>query len=84
MASHHVRVIDAAEDLDLAAHLAAHGVLVVTVDDFEGVEAAGGTVNHFVDSTPGAGADSVEAIEVGEADGGRGRVLTRRRRRVRV
>lgn len=44
---------------------------MVAVDDLEGVELAGGAVEDLVDGATAAAADSVEAIEVGEVEGGR-------------
>lgn len=63
-----VRVVDVAEDLDLAADLVANGVFVVAVDDFESVEAAGWTVDDFVDGSAAAASDSVDSVELGEAE----------------
>jgi hypothetical protein len=65
----HVRVIHVAEDLDLGADLAAHGVLVVPVDDLERVDAACGAVDHLVDGTAAAAADAIGSIQLREVDG---------------
>lgn len=74
-----VGVVDAPEDLDLAADLEADGIVVVAVDDLEGVESAGGTVADLVDGPAGAASDAVEALQlrevheaVGGSDGGGG------------
>ena len=63
-----VRVVDVAEDLDLAADLVANGVFVIAVDDFESVYAAGWTVDDFVDGSAASSSDSVDLVELGEAE----------------
>ncbi|KAL2243132.1 UNVERIFIED_CONTAM: hypothetical protein Sindi_0431200 [Sesamum indicum] len=68
-----VRVVDIAKDLDFAAHLNADGVVVVAIDDFEGVEFAGGSVKDFVDGAAGTATDATDAVELGVFKGlGRG------------
>lgn len=66
VAPNHVGVIDVAEDLDLAADLEADGVIMVAVDDLEGVVFAGGPVEDFVDGAAAAAADAVDSLQLGE------------------
>lgn len=61
-----VKIVDVAEDLDFAADLAAYGVFVVPVDNFEGVVFSGGSVDDFVDGATAAASDSVHSVELGE------------------
>ena len=63
-----VRVVDVAEDLDLAADLVANCVFVVAVYDFESVDAAGWAVDDFVDGSSASSSDSVDLVELGEAE----------------
>lgn len=58
-----VGVVHVAEDLDFAADLVSDGVVVGSVDDFEGVELSGWAVDDFVDSAAAAAADSVESFQ---------------------
>ncbi|PON73710.1 hypothetical protein PanWU01x14_055980 [Parasponia andersonii] len=64
----HVRVIDVAEDLDLAADLAPDRLLVVAVDHLEGVDLAGGSVDHLVDRPAGAAPNPAHPLELREVD----------------
>lgn len=63
-------IVDGPEDLDLARDLAADLVVVGAVDDFEGVDAGSRAVEDLVDGAAVAGADSGEAVEVGDGDRG--------------
>lgn len=68
VALNHVEVVNVSKDLDFPADLAADVVLVIPVNNLEGVELSGGTVEDFVDGTAGAAADSVHSVELGEVD----------------
>lgn len=62
-------IIGGSEDLDFAVDLAADGVLVVAVDDFHGVDLAGGAVANHVDRAAAADADAADAFDVREVWG---------------
>lgn len=54
-----VGVVDATEDFDLAADLAADGFLVVAVYDFQRVQTTRRAVDDLVDGASGAAPDAV-------------------------
>lgn len=69
VASHHVRVVDAAENLDLAADLVPYRILmVVPIYHFQGIESPCGTVYRFVDGATAAVSYSIYSIQVREAE----------------
>lgn len=59
-------VVDAAEDLDLAADLEPDGVVVVAIDYFESKQPAGGAVNDFVDGASATTTDAIDSLQLGE------------------
>jgi hypothetical protein len=63
-----VRVVNVTKDLDLTADRVPYGVFVVSVDDFQSVEAARWTVDDFVDGASAAASDSVDSIEFRETE----------------
>lgn len=65
-----VRVVNVAEDLDLAADMEALRLLVVAVDDLESVDPPRWAVEDLVDGAAGAGTDAVGALQVREAHRG--------------
>lgn len=64
-----VKVIDTTQDLNFTTDLTAYIIVVVSIDDFECKESGGGTMEHLVDCTTAAAADSIDAIELGEVEG---------------
>ena len=74
-----VGVIDVAEYFDLAADLAAHGVIVVAVNHLERVDPARRAVYGLVDGASGSAPDAVGAHELGEVDELLGRAVGRGR-----
>lgn len=82
-----VRVIYTAEDLDFTADLAANGIVVVTVNHFEGENTGRRTMDGFINGAATAAADSVVSLEFREVDElgllRLTRIVTRRRSRVR-
>ncbi|CAH9090549.1 unnamed protein product [Cuscuta epithymum] len=67
-----VGMVDIAEDLDLAPHLEANGVLVVAVNHFQSIELAGRTVEDLVDRAAAPTADAIDALELREVERSRG------------
>lgn len=64
----HVLMVHIPEDLDLAADLPANGVLVIPVNHLERIESGRRAMNHLIDGTTGAAADSIEPVEFREAE----------------
>lgn len=68
VALHHIRIVNVAKDLDLAAHLDPHRVLVVAVNRLQSIDATGGTVYHFVDGASASASDSTHSLQLREAE----------------
>lgn len=68
VAFNHVGVVDVAEDLDLATHLEADGVLVVAVNHLQSIELARRTVEDLVDRAAAPTPDAVDALQLGEGE----------------
>ena len=64
----HIGIVNVAKDLNLTAHLKPNRVLVVSINDLQSIDAAGGTVNHFVDGASASTSDSTDSLKVGEAE----------------